>query len=161
MARCLRRSLSGRVLVVDASPAGRSVTETLGVGAGNSVGDGTTGSPADCIRTYPEVGLDLLTINGALSEWLDYDGDWQSSIREISQGYRLTVVDAGNLRSRAPYAWSLLAEKTVLVIDTTQSTVEKLQRLRRDLEGTSIKLSGFVLNKRRYPVPGYLYRYMQ
>jgi hypothetical protein len=56
-----------------------------------------------------------------------------------------------------PYLWADAANQVLLVVDTTRTTVKALERLQKSLSSTSLSLTGVILNKRRFPIPSFLY----
>lgn len=59
-----------------------------------------------------------------------------------------------------PRAWRASLDELVLTVDTTRTTVESLKRLNKDLEHHGLTVDAFVLNKRRFYVPNFLYRFI-
>ena len=45
----------------------------------------------------------------------------------------------------------------LLVVDTTRTTLPALERLGKELKAAEFTLSGVIMNKRDYPIPGFLY----
>ena len=71
--------------------------------------------------------------------------------------YDVIVVDAGSLQQGLAHFWSRMASQVLLVVDTTRTTVQALERLGKELKTAKLALSGVVLNKREYPIPQFLY----
>lgn len=71
--------------------------------------------------------------------------------------YDIVVVDAGALDTPSPYFWSENAQKVVLVVDCDRTTRPALERLKRELDHSNLKISGVVLNNREFPIPRFLY----
>jgi len=68
------------------------------------------------------------------------------------------IVDAGSLTTRYPYVWSELVHYRLLVIDSSTTSSEELQRFRNQIDNSKVNFNGFVLNKRRYYIPKFFYR---
>jgi Mrp family chromosome partitioning ATPase len=71
--------------------------------------------------------------------------------------YDIVVVDAGALDTPTPYFWAGNAQKVVLVVDCDRTTRPALERLRRELDQSNLKISGVVLNNRDFPIPRFFY----
>jgi Mrp family chromosome partitioning ATPase len=81
------------------------------------------------------------------------------ALREMTRHYAFVVVDAGASLA-APEA-ALLASPTagvVLVVRANRTRREVVQRAVEALNRARCRVLGVVLNDRRYPIPGFLYR---
>lgn len=163
LARSFAEVDDGRVLVIDASPSGRRRVSQLlraRTSPAREAGDETPQWPdADIVPTQ-EAGIDVLTIAGGGPIRLNDAPRWSRALAALKARYQLVIVDLGPAASSAITSLHPLLDQSVLVVDTTRTTTESLSRLRKDLDDAGIRLGGFVLNKRRFHVPGFLYRFV-
>ncbi len=149
LAQHLARAKNGKVLLIDADLGGRRVADMFGFDSANH------------LIHIDQLDLDILTLDGGPQEWFEYSPSWNATFDPLRSKYSAIVVDTGSLQTDIPYIWSRLADHTILVVDCRTTTHEMLERLRKDLKSSDLRLSGFILNKRRFPVPGFLYRLAQ
>lgn len=81
----------------------------------------------------------------------------QRIFRLLKKKYDLILVDAGSLNNSNGTFWLLNSDLNILVIDCTRTTRESLEHQQREFENSSISIDGSILNKRRFPVPNFLY----
>ena len=153
-------SFPGKVLVIDTVPGRRRINELLNteikpVTLAELQGETPLAIP-DRITHHKDFGIDILTLAEAntsstlpqrLSELLD----------RLRSSYRVIIIDAGALSSDGALGWLARSDYRVLVIDANISTREILERQQKELEHSGITLHGSILNKRKYPVPRFLY----
>lgn len=151
----------GSVLLVDSAVLGRRVAAMLGL-ALRPVGLaslGSAGEAAEFITRVPAYGFDLLTVDGAPREGAHGVSEgWREVWQGLCARYRHVIVDAGSLRSDAPLLWGPWVDKVALVIDSAKTTEDMMLNLRRELAHGKLVLSGFILNRRKFHVPGRLYQ---
>jgi Mrp family chromosome partitioning ATPase len=76
----------------------------------------------------------------------------------LRAGYDAVVVDAGSITTDTPFRWAGWVDGVALVLDTARATREAIGQQRRALDAAGLRLSGFILNKRKFHVPAALYR---
>jgi len=159
IARAAIRAGAGPVLVVDAAPRGRRAGEMLGVTAT------TVPAPAHGafdvgthIVATPDTEPDVVVLASAAA--LAGVDAWSDALAALAERYAFIVVDLGDLTGPVPRAWRASLDELVLAVDTTRTTVESLKRLNKDLEHHGLTVDAFVLNKRRFYVPNFLYRFI-
>ena len=79
-------------------------------------------------------------------------------LEEARSCYGLILVDAGSRRRHTASRWTRWADQALLVIDSTRTTTEQIEDLKRELDAPGHPAIGIVLNKRRYHVPDSVYR---
>lgn len=161
LATALVRQGEGPVLLVDSSVLGQRVGALLGLSV-RPVGLASLGSVADAtefITRSPDHGFDLLTVDGAPREGArGVSEGWKDVWQGLCEHYRHVIVDAGSLRSDTPLLWGPWVDKVALVIDSSKTTDDMILNLRRELAHGKLVLSGFILNRRKFHVPGRLYQ---
>ena len=151
LARSFAKHDTGRVLLLDAKSRGNG--HTKGPGAANAV----SGIDFDeAIRRVEDWQVDVLSL-AERDEPLPSGAPWEDYFSGLRARYDVIVVDAGALDSRSPYYWSEKANHVLLVVDSTRTSVQALQRLRKDLKTAKLTITGVVLNKREYPIPKMFY----
>ena len=103
--------------------------------------------------------VDLLALAaGRAGERLAPEGpQWEDYLSAMRARYDVIVVDTGSLQEGALRLWAGVASQVLLVVDTTRTTVQALERLAKDLKSAKQAITGVVLNKRDYPIPQFLY----
>jgi Mrp family chromosome partitioning ATPase len=145
-----------RVLLLDAAPVGTRAGAVLGLSAEPLTLDGHPDAAVveRAITAAPRDGFDVLAVAGAkLAE-----PEWAGVRDALAQRYDAIIVDTGSLDTDVPHRWRGAVDKTLLVMDAQQTTYEILERLKADLDHASFRLSGFVMNRRAFPVPALVYR---
>lgn len=103
----------------------------------------------------PEIDILSLSIPGkGKSEFLDFNAPF---LKDIRSHYKTIIVDSGSLQKLSSRIWSKWTDHTLLVIDTTTTTQEILKRFSTELKRFDIKLSGFIMNKRSFHIPKFLW----
>jgi Mrp family chromosome partitioning ATPase len=144
------------VLVIDGTRLGRRTAEVSGESA-KSAGSANA-DLLSCITPVPDLGFDLLILGGERTTAESLNGGFVNDWSSLCARYSNVIVDAGSLRADPPRLWDAWVDHMVLVIDATRVTREMMERLHRDLDTGGPRLSGFILNKRKYHVPTRLYR---
>jgi len=145
-----------RVLLLDACPLGTRAAAMLGVAAEPLPSDGASdvGKLDRVIAKAPAQGLDVLVVAGAELATSESAAAWEA----IRGRYDVIVIDAGSLDSDLPHRWRSVTDKSLLVMDPQQTTYEILERFKADLDHSELRLSGFIMNRRAFPVPALMYR---
>jgi capsular exopolysaccharide synthesis family protein len=163
LAATLSRHNNEPVLLVDANIGHPSVHRifkaNLSPGLTDVLANGQ--SDGDVIQSLPARNPHILsagTTNGNLSEIFDSDG-FTKLLKSMKNRYRFLVIDipALNEASSATRVASL-CDGVVLVVEAERSRWEVIQRAKEELVKSNANVLGVVLNKRRFPIPGWLYQ---
>lgn len=153
-------SLEGKTLLIDASSEGIRVAEALDVSTVplkvEDMGK-LEFEKSRHITHLKDPKLDILTLaipRRGGSDPIDFSVPFMKDIRSY---YNSIIVDTGSLQKPSAQIWHQWTDHTLLVIDTTTTTQEILERFRSDLNRIDIKLSGFIMNKRSFHIPGFLW----
>lgn len=145
------------MLVLDASPAGERAAAKLRLSAPVLA---ATDGKLDAARLEAAItptgrpGVDLLTVADAELSGHDF-----APLRDrLRARYAAVLVDCGSLASEIPHRWRPAVDHVLLVLDPERATYESLERFRTTLAHSTMRLSGFVMNRRRFPVPSLVYR---
>jgi Mrp family chromosome partitioning ATPase len=160
LAETFSRNGDGRVLLLDADERGNVKVREHGAGETKVIRDlraisaalpppppENAGLPAKADSMALAVQENPFTATAAFAEFF----------ATVRVRYDIVVVDAGALDTRAPYFWAENAQKVVLVVDCNRTTRPALERLRRELDQSNLKISGVVLNNREFPIPRFFY----
>lgn len=152
-----------RVVLVDLNWRRPAVHRLFNVPAGPGVSEALSGlvDSDSCIQPSPIAGLSLMTagavaghVNAAAS--LDQLG---GLIRSLRADYELLIFD---LPESAPAGSDLpvgrMLDGIVMVIEAHRVRWEVAARVQELLSRAGVNVLGAVLNKRRQPIPGWLYR---
>lgn len=150
LARSFAGHGAGRVLLLDTEGERNLLPEVRAAATANG------GGFDEVIRTVEDWGLDVLPL-GERAATPPAGGPWEDYFSGLRARYDVIVVDAGSLDSRTPYYWADKANHVLLVVDTTRTSLQALERLRKDLKTAKLKITGVVLNKRDYPIPKMFY----
>ena len=77
--------------------------------------------------------------------------------RQLKSKYNIILVDTGSLNNSNGTFWLLNSDVNILVIDCTRTTRESLEYQRREFENSGLSIDGSILNKRKFPIPNFLY----
>ncbi len=77
--------------------------------------------------------------------------------RQFKTMYNIILVDAGSLNNPNGIFWLLNSDVNILVIDCLRTTRESLDYQRREFENLGFSIDGSILNKRKFPIPNFLY----
>lgn len=81
------------------------------------------------------------------------------ALPRLHDRYDCVLVDCGSLEASVDLLrFAPLSDGVVLVVEAGRTTKEQIDRAAQVIREAKGKLLGFVLNKRRYPIPGWLYR---
>ncbi|MBS0346733.1 MAG: hypothetical protein JSR69_09750 [Proteobacteria bacterium] len=156
LATALARQDEGAVLLVDSAVLGQRAGAMLGLSVRPV---GLAAVAAESITPVPGHGFDLLTVDGGPRDGGRGGAEgWKDAWQALRGRYRHVIVDAGSLRSDTPLLWSPWVDKVALVIDSAKTTEDMILNLRRELAPGKLALSGFILNRRKFHVPGRLYQ---
>ena len=150
----------GHVLIVDANvPRNGSNCVTDLVGDCHAPACATTSEPA--IRPSAVRGLDALVADEPQAGERRY-GRWADAVTDaLQRSDRLVVVDlpcmAGN-EATARVAGA--CDAAILVVEAGQANAEVVRQAGRRLAESGVRLLGVVLNRRAYPIPEVLYRWI-
>jgi MinD-like ATPase involved in chromosome partitioning or flagellar assembly len=75
----------------------------------------------------------------------------------LRTNYHIILMDVGSLSHGDRLPWLFSSDYRILVIDASTATREVLEHQQRELEHMGITINGSILNKRTYPIPGFLY----
>ncbi|MEQ8662883.1 MAG: hypothetical protein RLW62_18880 [Gammaproteobacteria bacterium] len=155
LARAAAASGRAGVLVIDAAPVGRPAARLLARELRAPATD-PGGLPGE-LQPGAHAAPALLSLDADRAAGVRED-DWRRALASLRERYAVIVVDTGDVDSVVPLRWRAFVDTLVLVVDTNRETVESLSRLRKNLDDRALTCDGFVLNKRRFHVPGFLYR---
>ena len=150
----------GNTLLIDASSEGVRIAESLNVGTVPLKIEGISRVELQknrYITHLRNLKIDLLSLSvpkKGESNSLDFDAPF---LKDIRSHYKSIIVDAGSFQKRSSRIWPKWTDHTLLVIDTTSTTQEILERFSTDLNRFDIKLSGFIMNKRSFHIPKFLW----
>lgn len=159
LAHALRQGGDGRVLLIDGTPLGRRAGTMLGQhGAALAVAEMASQPPQleAAVQHLEGPGFDLLTLADAPDAGLR---DAARPAWDALRGaYDAVIVDGGSISTDTPFRWGSWVDHSAIVLDTERVTREMMAHQRRALELGQLRLAGFILNKREFHVPSFLYR---
>jgi Mrp family chromosome partitioning ATPase len=156
---------SDRVLVVDgnlAAPAMHRVLDvTIEAGISDWIKQSTTETPlGDFVRQTGVPKLDLLSA-GAASVG-HQPGRWTEAVNvALDSEYEAVIVDLPSMaRSESTARVAGMCDAALLVVECGGVNREVVRQAAMRLAESGVKLLGVVLNKRTYPIPDKLYRWI-
>jgi len=156
LARSFARHGDGRVLLIDADGTGNDLVRRAPGGIASIVHGPDDLNVQEEIHSIDDWDVDLLAVSAADGRLLE-GPQWEDFFSAMRTRYDVIVVDAGSLQQGLVHIWSAVASQLLLVVDTTRTTVQALERLAKELKSAKLAMSGVVLNKREYPIPQFLY----
>jgi len=163
LAALLARRGDGHVLIIDADVSHPSVHRIfrtkLAPGLTDILKDGEAGEQA--ILSSPIQNLDILSAgapNGDPSEIFSSSG-MPRLLDSLRRKYRFVVLDLPSV-TEASWAARLasLCDGVALVVEAERSRREVVQRVKEQLAESKASVVGVVINRRRFRIPGWLYR---
>jgi Mrp family chromosome partitioning ATPase len=163
------RTLNLRVLLLDLDPPGRQQAETLRArclerSAAAPVvqllpGQTQSGSSAQvAVLRFDGVGALVSEVQGA---WPGAVVIWDSAIEVLRASFDLIVVDSPSLE--AGFEGVVLApqmDANLIVVQAESTRTAVAQNLRDQLREVGAPIGGVVLNRRRFHIPRFIYRYI-
>lgn len=172
LANALAARGEGPVLLVDAALYAPSVHRTFSAAISPGLGEKLFAAASNGTRESAVPNLRILTV-GDLSKAGPRKGrfgresstfdrlarDLDGLLEDWRRDYRYVVLDlpALNEDSQVPHV-AARCDGTLLVVAAGKSRWQILQHAREELDSGRAALLGIVLNKRRFPIPGWLYR---
>ncbi len=172
LASALAARGEGAVLLVDASLYAPSVHRTFSAEISPGLGEKLFADATNGTRESAVPNLRILTV-GDLSKAGPRKGrygresstfdrlarDLDELLQDWRQDYRYVILDLPALEedSQVPHV-AAHCDGTLLVVAAGKGRWQVLQHAREELDACRVGLLGVVLNKRRYPIPGWLYR---
>jgi capsular exopolysaccharide synthesis family protein len=158
-----RHHENGHVLLVDANIAHPSVHQVFKTKVSPGLTDilANGQNSGDTIQSLPTQNLHILSAgapNGNLSEAFDSD-KFTKLLNSMKNHYDFVVIDIPALNEASSAArLASLCDGVVLVVEAERLRWEVAQRAKEQLVESNANILGVVLNKRRFHVPGWLYR---
>jgi len=163
LAAVLARPGDGGVLLIDADACHPSVHRIFKTKRSPGLTEALTNGQAveDVILPSPVQNLDVLSAgaaNGDPSEILN-SNRLSALLESAKRNYRFVVIDLPTV-NRASWAVRLasLCDGVALVVEAERSRREVVQRIKDQLIESKANILGVVINKRRFRIPGWLYR---
>jgi capsular exopolysaccharide synthesis family protein len=162
LAAALSREADGPVLLVDANLANPSLHRIFDMqpssGWANLPGD--SDGCAELILASPVENLSLLpagNLNGDSKECFK-PAEWAAAMKRLKKDYRYVIVDLPAINE---VKWAVraasLCDGVGLVIEAERSRWEAILEAKQQLLMSHANILGVILNKRRFPVPKWLY----
>jgi capsular exopolysaccharide synthesis family protein len=163
LAATLARDGGGRVLLVDANVGSPSIHRIFKSEASLGLADTLAHSEnaENVVVASPVESLDIVPAgngNGNLAQTFSGDG-FSKLVGSLKRGYRFVVIDMPALdETSSAFRLASLCDGIVLVVEAERLRWEVAHRAAEQLAETKANILGVVLNKRRFPIPGWLYR---
>lgn len=163
--QALTERVPGGVLLVDANLNHPSIEKAFQVGETLGLADVISGRiPLEVALQETEIrNLKILTVgNGSLSPFTLFNSQaFKNCLEEFRKGFQFVVFDSAPI---IPYSDSLYLSSKVdiilLVIEAEKTRWEVVQEGIQKLESSGSKVFGVVLNKKKYHIPGFIYKWL-
>ncbi len=109
------------------------------------------------IKKIPNSQIHILTID---SNKVLRSDIWQTKFSELKRQYQYIIVDAGSLETETPMLWSGWTRRIILIIDSSRTTIHDLKNLQSKIKSHNIELFASVLNKKKFYIPEFIYKYL-
>lgn len=158
LARAFAKKGDGRVLLIDADVVSKDLVKRAPAREAIVIESAEQLDPEVEIKPVNGWNVDLVGLATSSDGGQAFDANrWEKFTSGLRSRYDIIVVDAGTLKSGVPQFWSDSASQIVLVIDSSRTSVNALERLRKELKDAGMTLSGVIMNKREYPIPSLFY----
>jgi capsular exopolysaccharide synthesis family protein len=163
--QALTQRVPGQVLLVDANLNHPSIGKAFQVEETGGLADVISGRiPLEAVLQETEIrNLKILTVgNGSLSPFTLFNSqEFKNCLEEFRKRFQFIVFDSAPI---IPYSDSLYLSSKVdmilLVIEAEKTRWEVVEEGIQKLENAGNKVFGVVLNKKRYHIPGFIYRWL-
>lgn len=161
-ASILARQSVGSVCLVDANLRSPSLPELFGVTNHFGLTDALTkdGSIRDFTKAVRSDNLRLLSCGSraAESSALLNSETMKARVAELRNEFDYVLIDSPPLNTYSDgVAVGQLADGVVLILEANSTRRETATKVTETLRAAQIKILGAVLNKRTFPIPGFLY----
>ena len=160
LARAFGEAGSEGVLVLDITPNNKRVANLLNLNVDPvrlDVLESKDSELSSFITHDDNLGIDILTLSDSNQGGSNKGQCIQSLVEGLRSVYRVILIDAGIFTNSGRTHWLASSNYRVLIVDTTITTREILERLRKELAHSGIILDGSILNKRKFPIPNLFY----
>lgn len=153
-------SREGNTLLIDASPEGKRIGESLGIDTDPIVIENISRADPQTKRHITQISepkIDILTLSipeKSKSNLIDFNVPFWNQIRAY---YKSIIVDTGSLQKPSALIWANWTDHTLLVIDANITTRENLARFSNEIKKSNLNFSGFIMNKRPFYIPNFLW----
>ena len=163
--QALTERVPGGVLLVDTNLNHPAIGKAFQVGGTLGLADVISGTiPLEAALHETEIrNLKILTVgNGSLSPFTLFNSqEFKNCLEEFRKGFQFIVFDSAPI---IPYSDSLYLSSKVdiilLVIEAEKTRWEVVQEGIQKLENAGSKVFGVVLNKKKYHIPGFIYKWL-
>ncbi len=163
--QALTQRVPGGVLLVDANLNHPAMGKAFQVGGTLGLSDVIFGrTPLEDVLQETEIrNLKILTVgNGSLDPFALFNSqEFKNCLEEFRKGFKFVVFDSAPI---IPCSDSLyLSSKVdiiILVIEAEKTRWEVVQEGIQKLENAGGKVFGVVLNKKKYHIPGFIYKWL-
>lgn len=165
LASNLVKNLSSSVLVVDADFRHPSLHRLLKLSASPGLSDllADPSRPIDGMVQKTTEGFDVLTAGAEESQTATRlaNGALEQVVAALKDRYEYVLFDMSPV-SRFPAISKALSalDGTIMVVACEQTRWEVAQNTKENIESAGSKVLGVLMNKRRYYIPGWLYRFV-
>jgi Mrp family chromosome partitioning ATPase len=153
-------SHEGRTLLIDASSEGKKIGESLGIVTEPLAIENISRANMQTKRFITQISdpsIDILSLSipeRSKSNLIDFNVPFWSEIRSY---YKSIIVDSGSLQKPSALIWANWTDHTLLVIDASITSRETLEKFKSDLKKSNLNISGFIMNKRLFHIPNFLW----
>lgn len=150
----------GKTLFIDASPEGESLGESLGIDTDPLTIENISRANPQTKRYITQLSdpdIDILSLSipeRSKNNSIDFSIPFWSEIRSY---YKSIIVDSGSLQKPSALIWASWTDHTLLAIDASITTRETLERFSSNLKKSNLNISGFIMNKRPFHIPDFLW----
>jgi uncharacterized protein involved in exopolysaccharide biosynthesis/Mrp family chromosome partitioning ATPase len=168
LAAALAQQDEGRVLLMDANANHPSVHRIFGARLTPGLTDalaadwkGGNGDKSDSPFFHRAANLDLLpagSANGGVRKILKPE-TFSQFLASAKQDYRFVVIDMPALSTdSSTVRLASMCDAAVIVVEAERLRWEVIQEAKKQLTKSQVNILGVLVNKRRFPVPEWLYR---
>ncbi len=112
---------------------------------------------SDYITNDKTLGTDSITLASIPQNIFQIKDQTSSLLSKLKNIYNLILIDAGTLNNSNGTYWLINSDINLLVIDSSRTTSESLEHIKREFLNSKLSIDGSILNKRHFPIPSYLY----
>ena len=154
-------ALGRAIVVIDANAARPAVHKAFGLPLSPGTMDVLARAKQieQTLHRLPEAPLSVLPLGKRPDARARFSTEaWRKLIPQTQSEEEIVFVDTGSLNDASSLAVASACDANLLVVDAEQSRWEAVEAVVERLEDLDVKLLGVTVNKRRYSIPGIIYR---
>ena len=159
LALAIERNSNDSTLVIDASPFGKRIGETLAIDSvviDEDVDVSAVGHNSSFIGNSRGGRIHLMTLGETLPQPQPSSPSWNELMQSYQDKFDNVIFDLGSWESGSPLRWATAIGSLVVVIDGDKTTSDSLEEFSNILSKTDCTVLGFLMNNKKNYIPKFI-----